>query len=249
MPQQRRPGSDRRQIPPNRRPPRSASRRKRDRRLEAQRARTAPARSRQRVWLAGGAAAVVVLAAVLAIVLTRGRGGPGAQPTPAPTPTPPELASLAGAAGGSAVDGVTCDATPSTAHRTAVHLAIYVDGAARQVPPGIGVGPPLQTAATDAGPFVSGACYYWLNTRTGDGIVHVQPPAAATYTLGTLFDIWGQPLTATSAGPATGAVTVLVNGSRYSGDPRAVQLTQHAVIQINVGAAVPFKSYTFPAGE
>lgn len=249
MPQQRRPGSDRPQTPPGRRPPRSASRRKRDRRLEAQRARTAPTRSGRRVWLAGGAGAVVVLAVVLAIVLTRGHGGPAGQPTPAPTPTPPELASLAGGAGGAAVDGVTCDATPATSHRSTVHLAIYVDGAARQVPPGIGVGPPLQTAATDAGPFVSGACYYWINTRTGDGLVHLQPPAAATYTLGTFFDIWGQPLNATSVGPASGTVTVLVNGTRYSGDPRTVQLTEHAVIQINVGAAVPFKSYTFPAGQ
>lgn len=193
---------------------------------------------------------MIVIAVVLAVALTRGHGSSGPKPTAAPTPTPPALASLGSAASGtSAVDGVSCDTTPSTSNLSYAHLAIYVNGSPREVPAGIGVGTPRTTQSTDAGPFVSGACYYWLNTRTGDGLIHAQPPTAATYTLGTFFDLWGQTLSSSQVGPASGAVTVLVNGSQYSGDPRAVQLSEHAVIQVNVGSVVPFKKFTFPAGE
>lgn len=162
---------------------------------------------------------------------------------------PSALAALDTAASGDTVDGVSCDTTPSTTYRSTAHLAIFVNGEPRQVPAGIGVGAPRTTSQTDAGPFVSGKCYYWLNTRTYDGLVHVQPPTQASYTLGSFFDLWGLQLSSTQVGPASGALTVLVNGSPYSGDPRAVPLSSHAVIQLNVGTSVAFQHYTFPAGE
>lgn len=214
------------------------------------------------MWIGGGAgAAVVVLAVVLAVALTRPHASSGgSHPTAPPTPVPTVLAPPGTSANGSPVSGISCDSTTSTSTSTTttaaaprptfVHLAVYVNGEARQVPPGIGVGPPQTTQSTDAGPYVSGSCYYWLNTRTRDGVIHVQPPTQASYTLGQFFDIWGQQLSATQVGPASGAVTVLVNGSPYSGDPRAVPLSSHAVIQLDVGPNnVPFQHYTFPAGE
>ena len=193
----------------------------------------------------------MVVAVILAVLLTRPHAstGHGAQPTAAPTPVPPSLASVESTASGAAVDGVSCDATPSTANPSFAHLAIFVNGEARRVPAGIGVGPPRTTASTDAGPLVSGKCYYWLNTITYDGLIHVQPPSQKSLTLGTFFDIWGQQLSTTQVGPASGDVTVLVNGSPYSGDPRTVPLSSQAVIQLNVGTNVAFLHYTFPAGE
>jgi len=211
----------------------------------------------------------VVLAVVLAVVLTRPHASSGgSHPTAPQTPVPAALAPAGTSANGSPVSGISCDSTnpasTSTSTSTSksstttaaaptptfVHLAVYVNGEARQVPPGIGVGPPQTTLSTDAGPYVSGGCYYWLNTRIRDGVIHVQAPTQASYTLGQFFDIWGQPLTATQVGPASGAVTVLVNGSPYSGDPRTVPLSSHAVIQVNIGSPnVPFQHYTFPAGE
>ena len=246
------------------RPPRSASRRKRERRREAELRRATAPPPRRRWWIAGGTGAAVVLVVVLVVLLTRGHTTPSAtKPTPAPTPVPSALAALSSAAGNAAVSSITCDSPASTSSTSTAttstttssgttataHLAIYVDGQARLVPAGIGVGSPQTTTPTDDGPLVNGPCYYWVNTRTQDGLIHVQAPLAGTYTLGQLFDLWGQPLSATQAGPATGAVTVLVNGSQYSGDPRAVPLTQHAVIQLDVGSATPFKSYSFPAGQ
>ena len=270
MPQQR-PAASKQPPSGHRRPPRSASRRKRERRREAELRRTTGASRPRWVWVGGGAgAAVVVLAVVLAVVLTRPHSSThGTTPTPAPTAVPAALASADSSATGSPVGGVSCDpngststttststtsATPTSAPTPAptptfAHLAIYVNGVARQVPPGVGVGPPRTTQSTDAGPYVSGSCYYWLNTRTYDGVIRVQPPSQASLTLGTFFDIWGQQLSSTQVGPATGAVTVLVNGSPYSGDPRAVPLSSHAVIQLNVGTNVAFQHYAFPAGE
>ena len=251
MPQQRSTGRNPRTATPERRPPRSASRRKRERRREAERRRTTAAPRWRRFWPAIAAGVgVAVVAIVLGVVLTRGHGaaGPHASPTPAPTPVPAPLASVDTAATGDPVDGITCDASLSQANSSAAHLALFVNGAARQVPPGVGIAPPRQTTSTVAGPLVSGKCSYWLFTQTQDGIIHVQPPTAAGYTLGNFFDIWRQPLSATQAGPNNGTVTVFVNGSRYSGEPRSVPLSKHAVIQIDVGTVVPFHPYTFPAG-
>lgn len=257
MPQQPSTGRGRRPATPDRRPPQSASRRKRERRRQAQLQRTAAVSRWRRFWpaiAAGGTLAAVAI--VLAVLLTRGHATtPQPSPTPVPTPVPSPLASLDSAATGAAVDGITCDAqptppaTPAPATRSTAHLSLYVDGTARGVPAGVGIGPPRQTYQSSAGPLVSGKCSYWLFTQTQDGIIHVQPPTSASYTLGNFFDLWGQPLSSTAVGPNTGTVTVLVNGSTYNGDPRNVPLSQHAVIQINVGTAVPFHTYTFPAGE
>jgi hypothetical protein len=81
----------------------------------------------------------------------------------------------------------------------------------------------------------SGACFYWLHTHAADGIIHVESPVARTYTLGDLFDVWGQKLGPTGVGPAHGSVTALYNGRVYRGNPREVPLTAHAQIQLDVG--------------
>jgi hypothetical protein len=43
-------------------------------------------------------------------------------------------------------------------------------------------------------------------------------------------------------------VTAYVNGKPFAGDPRTIKLSPHAVIQLNVGTAVPPRPYTFPSG-
>jgi len=66
----------------------------------------------------------------------------------------------------------------------------------------------------------------------------VESPTFRTFTLGQFFDIWGQPLSATAVGPARipkGALRVYLDGSRYTGDPRKIELTQHADITLEAG--------------
>jgi len=203
----------------------------------------------------GAAVAAVAVAALLIVLLTRGGSATPppptkASPTPVPTPTAQPLALLATAATGSPVDGMQCASNETVANRTTAHLAVYVSGTARQVPAGVGIASPSAPINTDAGPFVpSGLCYYPVLTHTSDGIIAVQPPAKATYTLGNFFDLWGQQLSATQVGPETGTVTAYVNGSKYTGDPRTIPITKHAVIQLDVGTDTAPVQFTFPPGD
>ncbi len=160
-----------------------------------------------------------------------GRDGPEGVPVPAAAP----LAGTASMAGGNPVDGVQCQTSEQTLFHIHAHLTVFVDGAARQIPYGIGI-PGFQTQSTSRGPFVtSGNCFYWLHTHGADGIIHIESPVQRTYTLGDFFDIWGQPLGPNQAGPAVGPVTAIYNGQHYEGDPRNIPLEAHAQIQLDVG--------------
>jgi len=128
------------------------------------------------------------------------------------------------------------------------HLAILVDGRAQPVPLGIGI-PKPQIDSSGGEPFVvGGSCFYWLHSHATDGVIHIESPDQRTYTLGNWFDIWGKPLSTTQVGGDSGVVFAYVNGQRYSGDPRQIQLTPHAVIQLEVGRDVPPQPYTFGSG-
>jgi hypothetical protein len=224
---------------------RSNAQRKLEQVRRAQRARAI----RFRVLVAAGAAVVVAVAVVL-IVLGTG-GGKATSTTPSAGAIGPEgialesgpaLAPATGAATGQTVDGIQCIAAEQAVYHIHAHLVVYVGGSARQVPLGVGVVQP-SVSQTKNGPFASAThCYYWLHTHTNDGIIHIESPTQHTYTLGNFFDIWQQPLSANQAGPATGTVTAFVNGTRYSGDPRAIPLGSHTDIQLDVGSpVVPFK--------
>ncbi|MFN2583109.1 MAG: hypothetical protein ABR498_10260 [Candidatus Dormibacteria bacterium] len=230
--------------------PRSASRRKRERRREQQRLQAASSGRWSRRWLIGGGAAVVVVAVVLAVLLTRGHSGPSGptpRPTSGPTPIPSALASLDKAAGGTAVNGLACVQNEPVSNTSFAHLSLYVDGAARGVPAGVGIGSPRQTTGSGIETFVNGACYYPLLTHTADGTLYIEPAmTGATYSLGDFFDLWGQQLSATAVGPASGSVTAFVNGQKFTGDPRSIPLTAHTAVQLDVGAVVPFAQPSFP---
>jgi hypothetical protein len=170
----------------------------------------------------------------------------GCTPPPPPAPGGGVLAQAGDTAQGHAVDGITCDTSEQLLFHIHAHLSIYVDGQPRLVAAGIGIGPPLQF---QNGFVVGGSCFSWLHTHDESGIIHIESPVQRTFTLGDLFDIWGQPLSATQAGPAQGSVTAFVNGQATPGDPRALALDAHAVLQLDVGApAVAAQPYTWPAG-
>ena len=234
-----------------------SSRESRRQRLEqARKAQQRRKRRIRQVAIGGGA---VVVAAAIAVGVTLGVSG-GSSATPAgyaslstlgtlkaapavgplgpesvPVPSASALAGTATAATGSAVDGISCNAGEQTLFHIHAHLTIFVNGVARQVPAGIGI-PGAVAQQTQAGPFVtSGTCFYWLHTHAADGIVHIESPVQRTYTLGQFFDEWGQSLGPDVVGPASGHVTVLVNGKVFRGNPRDVPLTKHAQIQLEVG--------------
>jgi hypothetical protein len=152
---------------------------------------------------------------------------------------------LAPAAARSA-DGIKCESSEQLLFHIHAHLAIFVDGEPKLLAAGIGIGPPLQFAG---GFVVGGSCFSWLHTHDQTGVIHIESPVQRTFTLGNFFDVWGQPLSATAVGPAQGAVTAYANGQPWSGDPAAMPLDAHAVLQLDVGAPSPSpQPYTFPPG-
>jgi hypothetical protein len=180
-----------------------------------------------------------------AIVRTTSLAGLTLKPAPPAGPAGPEgipiphalaLASNSTSATGAVVDGIQCGGGEQTAFHVHTHLSIFVNGVQRQIPYGIGIVPPRQVQNTSSGPFVeSGKCFYWLHTHAPDGIIHIESPVVRTYTLGNLFDIWGQPLGPDRVGPVKGKVTAFYNGKRYTADPRDIPLGNHTQIQLDVG--------------
>lgn len=162
---------------------------------------------------------------------------------------PPLLAGLAGEATGAPVDGMPCATTEPLIFHIHAHLAVFVDGAARTIPRGIGIPSPRRITDSDQGPFaVAGKCYYRMHSHTADGTIHIESTVPRLYTLGDYFDIWRQPLGPDQVGPARGPVIAYLNGQRYAGDPRSLPLTAQALAQLDVGGDVPPRPFTFPPG-
>jgi hypothetical protein len=138
-------------------------------------------------------------------------------------------------ASGDTVDGVGCLGQEQTLFHIHAHLTVFVDGAPRQIPDGIGI-TGGQVQSTPQGPYVSGgSCFYYLHTHAADGILHIESPVQRTYTLGDVFDVWGQPLGPRQVGPAIGPVTAFYHGQLYDGNPRDIPLNAHAQIQLEAG--------------
>lgn len=188
-------------------------------------------RIRALIGLAG--AAVVAVAVVAAILIVNHQASATNDP------------GAGGVASGATVDGISCSTTEQSAYHIHAHLAIYNGGTAQPLPAGIGIPGPQQV---DNGFVVGGKCLYWLHTHDQTGVIHIESPVQRVYTLGNFFDVWGKPLSSTQVGSDKGQVTAFVNGKRFTGDPRAIKLGPHTIIQLDVGSAVPANSYTFPAG-
>lgn len=125
---------------------------------------------------------------------------------------------------GKPIDGIPCLSTEGVLFHIHQHLAIYDHGKSVEVPAGVGI--------------IPGTCLYWLHTHTPDGIIHVESSRYRDFTLGEFFDVWGEPLTRTSAATARvpqGRLRVYVGGHPYDGDPRTLLLAFHADIVIEAG--------------
>jgi hypothetical protein len=234
--------------------------------------------ARQRKLLMGIGAAVLAVAVVVGIVLAVANGGTkpttrsstpklslgplstlgSLKPAPSagqagfegvPIPAAPTLAGLSSAATGGQVDGIRCQTSEQTVLHIHSHLTIFINGAQRQVPAGVGI-PGSRTVQSAQGPVAQGgSCLYWLHTHAPDGIIHVESPIHRTYTLGDFFDEWGQPLGPSTLGPVNGHVVAIYNGQLYQGNPRGIPLNAQAQIQLEVGKPlVAQQKISFPGG-
>jgi hypothetical protein len=176
-----------------------------------------------------------------------GSGPPPRDPTAVPLRVgpdsrwrPPPLSSRARAA--RPIAGLPCSG--AVRPRFGVHVELFARRRVMIVAPGIGVAPPHGRQ----GAYVPrGRCSYPLRTREPTGVIEVE--RGRTFTLGDLFAIWGQPLSARRLGAFRGPVVAYVAGMRRPGDPRAIPLRPHAQIVLETGGHVPpHRSYRFPTG-
>jgi len=235
------------------------------------RAREARQARQRRLFTGIGAAVLAIVAAVAIVFAVKGgkSGTTGSHPVlklgplstlgnlrPAPSPgangfegvpipdgTP--LAGTSSAATGRAVDGIRCQTSEQLALHIHSHLVIFVNGAQRQVPAGVGIpGSRVVNSAAQGE-----TCLYWLHTHASYGIIHVEAPRHCAFTLGDFFDEWGQPLGPSVLGPVGGHVVAIYNGKLYEANPRDIPLIAHAQIQLEVGKPlIAPESITFPAG-
>jgi hypothetical protein len=231
-------------------------------------------RRRRRIQIGAIGGAVVIIGAAVGIALAASGGGQNTggqsggsaplstlgtlKPAPAagalgpegvPVPSAAPLAGLSNAATGQPVSGISCQTNEQTLFHIHAHLTIFVNGTPRQIPAAIGI-PGAQAQNTASGPFIAaGTCFYWLHTHAADGIIHIESPVKRTYTLGNFFAEWGQPLSSSRVGPATGHVTAIYNGKVFTGNPADIPLTAHGQIQLEVGTPlVAPESISFPSG-
>lgn len=202
---------------------------------------------RGRVVLLVAAAVLVVVGVVLGVLLSGNSSGappattrpPATGPEGIPLEAGPVLAPATSAATGQTVDGIQCNPSEQPAYHIHTRLTVYVDGTLRPIPAGIGIVAPIAEPSPDGSFDTASNCYYWLHVHAQDGVIHIESPSVQSYTLGQFFDEWQQPLSGNQVGPATGTLTVFVDGHRYTGDPRAIPLASHEDIQLDVGTPVP----------
>jgi len=134
---------------------------------------------------------------------------------------------------GQNVLGLDCLASMIETYHVHTHVSIFLDGVALAVPADIGI-VPMQP---------SGRCFYSIHTHDLSGKIHVEAPAPGTFTLGQLFAIWGQPLETDNVAGLTGKPIVVYSTeqstvTRVTGDWKAIELTSHKEVTIQVGTPI-----------
>lgn len=139
---------------------------------------------------------------------------------------------------GADVDGLSCLATMPETYHVHAHVSIFLNGDQLIVPKEIGI--PRDASGGDK-------CFYSIHTHDETGEIHVEAAAPATFTLGQLFDLWGQPLDATNvnlAGIAGLPIAIFVlddggtSATLYTDDPKKLELSRHRQITIQIGTAI-----------
>jgi hypothetical protein len=130
--------------------------------------------------------------------------------------------------------GIPCVTGEQLDFHIHARLTLFVKGKARSVPRGVGIGR---------------SCLAFLHTHYADGIIHIEAPGKVGFKLGQFFDVWRQRLDRRHLGRYSGRVTAWVNGRRFRGDPRAILLTKHAQVQLELGQPLRAPvSIEFPPG-
>ncbi|MBV9281329.1 MAG: hypothetical protein JOZ41_14710 [Chloroflexi bacterium] len=125
----------------------------------------------------------------------------------------------------SRVDGIPCETSEGQVFHIHAHLTLLRGGQSVAVPANVGI--------------PDGACFYWLHTHDDSGVIHIEAPKTFRPRLGNFFDIWGQPLSRTRAASLQMRnglrLMVFVNLRPYTGNPRAIPLSSHTDVTVELG--------------
>lgn len=142
--------------------------------------------------------------------------------------------------------GLTPDVKEYFDYHVHAHLDVFVDGEPVEIPGGIGIettDPAVQTFGPNGfgGIPETGceqACISPLHTHDVDGVIHIEAPTDAEFTLGQFFEQLDVPLDASCVDeycmPDT-PVAVYVDGEPRSGDPADIVLGDGQEIAIVIG--------------
>jgi hypothetical protein len=195
--------------------------------------------------VAGVSFVVVLVAAGAGVVGAASVSTPAPAPKPAhgaapwPAPADPLRRVLAA--------GLQPERKESFIHHVHAHLDVFVNGALVIVPAAIGINvrdPDVHVFKVPDGSKAYGGirlcdkpCISPLHTHDDTGILHTESASAVPNRLGQFFTEWDVRLGRSCVGgycrPAS--IEVFVNGKRYTGDPRAILLTDHKEIAIVIG--------------
>ena len=156
---------------------------------------------------------------------------------------------------------IPCDSLEHTqVHYHAALQIIDAEGTLHPIAGGIGI----------QGGETAPICYYWLHVHSANqDVIHIESPAARTFTLGDFFKVWDAFNTANGKShellSSTQVSTLKVNTGQqvfvyvdlqdgkgpklWEGDPNSIVLKAHEVIIIEIaGTPTPPPSFTFSTG-
>jgi len=214
-------------------------------RLAREAAVMAAAQRRHRLVRGGGILAGLAIVAVVAVAVASSGGHSAKGGLPAgfgastglrvsAAPWAPEFSALP-----IRLVALTLPGQSDTVYHVHAELRVYVNGQQIPVPAQIGIDPQGRFLAP-------------LHTHDSSGVIHIEAGRPYPFTLGQFFDVWGQPLSQTQAGPLTAPsgqqLHIFVDGNPFSGDPRSIELQPHQLLVIELGQEVPPPGYSFPRG-
>ncbi|KOU39220.1 MULTISPECIES: hypothetical protein [unclassified Streptomyces] len=194
-----------------------------------------------------GRAVAALLAVAAAALLSGGASAAPGRPDPhgvsagqgalPPWPAPADASAAVAAA------GLEMLSAEGTVQHTHTHLDVLVEGEHVTVPASIGIDEPRGRISP-------------VHTHDTSGVIHVESPRRAVFTLGQFMAEWRVPLSADRIGGlhAGGGrhLTAYVNGRKAAGNPAAIVLRAHDEIALvfargNDTRPVP-KTYDWPQG-
>jgi hypothetical protein len=189
-------------------------------------------------WVTGaGVVVVVVFAAVLVMTITRNgvnRAAPPAGMPAAPITTadglrtPPPWPAPSDAADAVKQAGLPMLGAEGAVQHFHAHLDVVVNGQPVVVPADIGIDQRVGRISP-------------LHTHDATGVIHVESPEQATFSLAQLFSEWQVNLSASQVGGLNATpgseLRAYVNGKQVSGNPGAVTLLNHDEVALVYGPA------------